>query len=595
MSQDSIPARVQEQGRVRASQPAYFVKRASAWHPTSWADFARQVREVGRALMALGLEPGDTTAVLGFNRPEWSIFDLGSMSAGVAPAGIYTTCSAPEVAYIIRHAEAKVVLLEDEGQWNKVKAELDSLPSLQSVVMMRGAPEFEDDRVEVLSWGRFVERAASVTDEALMERIAALKPEQLATFIYTSGTTGPPKGVMLSHHNLAWTAHIAGELVEIDHRDSSLSYLPLSHIAEQVFTLHGPATYGYAVYYAESLEQVAENLQQVRPTILFAVPRIWEKFYAGIRVKLADAPPLRASLAKWAMGIGQQVAELQNAGERVPGAIALQYKLADRLVFSRVRDKLGLDRLRFAISGAAPISAEVLGFLSGLGIVIREVYGQSEDTGPTSFNRPGRTRFGTVGPPVPGVDVKIAEDGEILVRGPNVFLGYFKDKEATEATLTDGWLHSGDLGQIDDQGYLHITGRKKEIIITAGGKNIAPKNLEAQLTNSDLITQAVVIGDRRKFLSALICLDPDAAERFAQSNGLDLASVHQSAEVRQAVQEIVDAGNELVARVEQIRKFTILPRQLDVEHGELTPTLKIKRKVVHDNYESLIDAMYPPD
>lgn len=597
MSHDSIPARLQEQGRVRAAQPAYYTKSKGAWQPTSWGDYAEQVRTAARALVSLGLEPGHTVAILGFNRPEWSVFDMACMSAGGAPAGIYTTCSPPEVAYVIQHAGARVVLLEDELQWRKVEAELDNLPELAHVVMMRGAPALSDaqGRVTVHSWEDFLAQAEPTPEQEIRDRIDALKPDQLATFIYTSGTTGPPKGVMLTHQNLAWTAQIAGVLVEIDDRDSSLSYLPLSHIAEQVFTLHGPATYGFAVSYAESLDRVADNLKEVRPTILFAVPRIWEKFHAGIRAKMAQATPVKAALAKWAMGIGQQVAEIENRGESAPGLVQLQYQLADRLVYSKVRQALGLDRLRFAVSGAAPISREIIEFMSGLGVVIREVYGQSEDTGPTSFNRPGRTRFGTVGPAVPGVDVRIADDGEILVKGPNVFAGYFKDEVATKETLVDGWLHSGDLGRIDDDGFLHITGRKKEIIITAGGKNIAPKNIEASLKNDALITEAVVIGDRRKFLSALICLDPDAAADFAQKHGLDPATLHEAPALTAAIQQVVDATNAQFARVEHVRKFTVLPRPLSVEEGELTPTLKVKRKVVHERYAALVDAMYPTD
>lgn len=597
MSHDTIPARLQEQGRVRAAQLAYFVKTNGTWQGTNWGTYAREVRDAARALITLGVESGGTVSILGFNRPEWSIVDMAAMSVGAAPAGIYTTCSPPEVAYVISHSGASVVLLENMAQWAKVEAELDNLPELKHVVMMKGvaAPNDDAGRIKGYSWEDFMALAEETPEETVSERIDALQPDQLATLIYTSGTTGPPKGVMLSHQNLAWTAQIAGVLVEIDDRDSSLSYLPLSHIAEQIFTLHGPATYGFQIYYAESLDVVADNLKEVHPTILFAVPRIWEKFYAGIRAKLGDAPPVKAALASWATGVGRQVVDLQNRGESVPGLIQLQHRLADKLVLSKVRAALGLDRLRFAVSGAAPISKEILEFLGGFGVAIREVYGQSEDTGPTSFNRPGRTLFGTVGPAVPGVDVSIAADDEILVKGPNVFLGYFKDEKATAEALTDGWLHSGDLGRIDEGGFLHITGRKKDIIITAGGKNIAPKNIEASLKNDDLITEAVVIGDRRKFLSALICLDPDAAQRHADKAGISDSSLHDAPAMIAAVQKVVDSTNTQFARVEHIRKFTVLPRPLSVEDGELTPTLKVKRKVVNERYAAIIDGMYPKD
>ena len=588
---DTIPARLQEQARIRPHAVAYAEKIDGRWLKADYRRLIDEVRRAARALMALGLQPGGTVCILGFNRPEWSILDYAAMSAGGVPAGIYTTCSAEEVAYIVGHAEASVVLVENAAQLAKVQAHWAELPALRHAVLMRGEAAPADD-ARVLDWEAFLALASQTPDADLDARIEALEPDGLATLIYTSGTTGPPKGVMLSHRNLAWTAQLAGQIADVREDDCVVSYLPLSHIAEQVFTLHGPATYGYAVWYAESLERVAENFKEVRPTILFAVPRIWEKMHAGIRSRLEEIGPVKRRLFDWATGVGRRVAAIENDGQEVRGPLAVQAKLADRVIFSKVKAAIGLSRVRFAVSGAAPISAEVLEFLAGLGLVVREVYGQSEDTGPTSFNRPGRTRFGSVGPAVPGVDVRIAEDGEILVQGPNVFLGYYKDPAATAEALEDGWLHSGDLGRLDVDGYLHITGRKKEIIITAGGKNIAPKNIEASLKDDELIAEAVVIGDRRKYLTALLSLDPEALERFAAARGIDPGRVRESRELQQALQAAVDATNARFARVEHVRRFAVLPGLLTVEAGELTPTLKVKRRVVHERYAELIESLY---
>jgi long-chain acyl-CoA synthetase len=357
--------------------------------------------------------------------------------------------------------------------------------------------------------------------------------------------------------------------------------LPLSHIAEQTFTLHAAATAGYCVYYAESVDKLADNLKEVQPTIFFGVPRVWEKFHAGVSGKLSQAKGAKKQLVKWARGVATRVNQLKNDGDEPGPLLAAQYRLANKLIFSKLKPALGLGRARFCVTGAAPIAREVLDFFASLDIVIREVYGQSEDTGPTSLNLPGKTRFGTVGPIIPGVEVRIEPDGEILVKGPNVFMGYYKEPAATGETLTeDGWLRSGDLGELDPDGFLRITGRKKEIIITAGGKNITPKNIESALKNHELVSEAVVIGDRRKFLSVLLTLDEEAAQRFEQ------------AEIRGAIERAIDQVNRDLARVETIKKFTILPKQFSIDGGELTPTLKVKRKVVAEKYAKEIDAMY---
>lgn len=589
MAADTIPHRLFQQAKTRPDAPAYYRKVAGTYRATSFRDYAALVRRAARALIALGLPEGGTTVILGYNRPEWVVMDLATMCVGGAPAGIYTTSSPSEVRYITHHVEARVALVEDARQWEKIEQELANLPLLEHVVLMEGAPRILHPKV--LSWEEFLERGDGVPEERLRERLEALEPGGLATFIYTSGTTGPPKGVMLSHENLAWTAEVARGLTDGVASDTSLSYLPLSHIAEQVFSIHGPVTMGSAIYFAESIEKVPENLKEVQPTIFFGVPRIWEKFHAGIAQKLGDAPPLRKRIAASAIKVGRAYNLEKNSG-RTPGFLLEQaHRVADKLVFSKLKQAIGLGRARVLVSGAAPIAREVLDFFFGLDVVVHEVYGQSEDTGPTTFNPVGKVRLGTVGQRIPGIEVKIADDGEILVRGPNVFLGYYKEPEATRECLIDGWLYSGDLGQFDRDGYLAITGRKKEIIITAGGKNVAPKNIEASLRNHPLIAEAVVIGDRRKYLTALITLEPEATKRFLQDKGL-AGQPHTMSEVTAEVQRAVDEVNRDLARVETVKKFHVLAQPFSIETGELTPTLKVKRKIVCSNFAAEIEAMY---
>ncbi|MFP6683820.1 MAG: long-chain fatty acid--CoA ligase [Polyangiaceae bacterium] len=597
MSADTIIARFMKQADQRPHAKGYYVKEGNAWKATTWKTYVDEVRTAARALLSLGISRKHGTddelscvCILGFNRPEWIIMDLAAMAVGGAPAGIYTTCSPTEVAYIVSHTEAKVVLVENVDQWKKIEEERENLPKLEHVILMKGAGEVDDDMV--LTWDDFIAKAEDTSDDTLQEYIDALSPDELATLIYTSGTTGPPKGVMLSHHNLSWTATSAQDMITTGPEDCVVSYLPLSHIAEQMFSIHTPCTSGMQVYFAESLEKVKDNFAEVRPTVLFAVPRIWEKFYAGVSTKMAAATGLKAKLVGWARDTGRQVNDLRNNGQEPSGLLAIKYNFFNDKVYSKLKTALGLDRTKICVSGAAPISKEILEFFSSLDVVIREVYGQSEDCGPTSFNLPGRTKIGSVGPPIPGCDVKIADDDEILVKGPNVFMGYYKDEEATNEALIDGWLHSGDLGKIDSQGFLHITGRKKDLIITAGGKNIAPKNIESSLKDLNLIGEAVAIGDRRKYLTALISLDPDESAAYAKEHDLDEAKLCESPQLRGVIQEHVDKVNAALARVEQIKKFSITKRPFSIEDGELTPTLKVKRTKVHEHFADDIEAMY---
>jgi len=589
---DSIPARLLARGRAHGEAPAYSVRQDNGtWTPTPYRQYSQQVQDVCRSLVKLGFNAGDTTAILGFNRPEWVVFDVATMMAGGAPAGIYTTCSPSEVQYILHHSGSGFALLEDANQWGKVLAELENLPDLRHVIMMKGAEDIEHELV--MSWDDFIACGQDVDENVIEERLNLLEADQIATFIYTSGTTGPPKAVMLSHKNLTWTADKAAKISTMQADDTSVSYLPLSHIAEQMFSIHAPITMGSSIYFAESIERVADNLKEVQPSVLFGVPRIWEKMHAKVSAKMAEATGVKAKILSWSMKVGRASSDLRNRGASPGLLFSLKHKMAHRLLFSKIKPLMGLANARMCVTGAAPISAEILEWFAGLDVTIHEVYGQSEDCGPTSFNLIGQTRFGTVGPALEGTEVRIADDGEICVRGPHVFLGYYKDQAATDEALIDGWLHSGDLGSFDADGYLTITGRKKEIIITAGGKNIAPKNIEAALKNLPIVSQAVVIGDRRKFLSALITLDPEAAEAWAEAHSLPLEGIHAHPQLIQAIDADIESKvNTLFARVEHVRKFTVLERDFSIDHGELTPTLKIKRSPINENWSDTIEAMY---
>ncbi|MFW5877417.1 MAG: AMP-dependent synthetase/ligase, partial [Myxococcota bacterium] len=587
-----IPHRLFSNAHRLGARDAYFVRRDEGWRGTSWAEYADQVKRAGKSLMALGFEPGQSIAILGFNRPEWAVADLACMAVGGAPAGIYTTCSPEEVRYIADHCEAPVVVVENEEQWRKIEAERDRMPHLRHVVTMQGVPAIDADLV--MTWDEFMAAGTEVADADFFARMDALEPDQCATLIYTSGTTGPPKGVMLSHGSLAWTGQALLDLVALGPEDRALSYLPLSHIAEQNVTLHGAITIGVSIYFAESMEALPKNLAEVQPTMFLGVPRVWEKLQAGIAAKLGSATGAKKRLLDWAMGVGRRVSALRMEEGREPtGWLGLQYALAHKLVFSKLKAAIGLRDAKLCCSSAAPLAREVIEFFAALDVQIMEAYGMSENNGgPTTFNLPGRCRLGTVGPAVPGQEVRIADDGEILVRAPNVMLGYSKDPAATDETLRDGWLCTGDLGSFDEDGFLRITGRKKEIIITAGGKNVAPKNIEHAIKNHPLVAEAVVIGDRRKYLSALITLDPEAATAWARERGIAPAEVHQAAALRDELQQCIDEVNSHLARVEQIKRFTVLPRPFTVEAGELTPTMKIKRRVIHEHFGDEIESMY---
>jgi long-chain acyl-CoA synthetase len=578
MAFEAIAQTILAKGAARGSAAAYAVRQGDQWVTTSWAEYVSQIRNAAKGLIALGVEPSMSVAILGTNQPEWVIFDVAAMAVGAMPAGIYPTNTPEECAYVINHSESPVVLVQNQEQLAKILAKRAELPGLQHIVLM-GNEESDD----ALSWDEFVGRGTEVSDESLDARMSALGPRDGATLIYTSGTTGPPKAVVLPHEALAFMAATLIDIIPVGLEDRVISYLPLSHIAEQVVSLLTPAISGHTVYYEQDIRRLAETIKEVRPTAFFAVPRVWEKFYAGVNEQLSAATGVKKVLADRAVAVGRQHTAARNQGDAPNRWLAAQYGLFDKVVYSKAQEAMGLDQARFLFSSAAPLSPKIAEFFAGLGMQILNVYGQSECTGLCAFNRPATNRFGSVGPALPEVEITIADDGEILTRGANNFIGYMKNPEATsEALSEDGFVHTGDVGYLDDDGFLFITDRKKDIIITAGGENVTPSLIEIELKKTPFIADAVVIGDQRPYLTVLISLDAEAVE---QAN-LDVDAV------RSQVQAAIDDTNNDLARVRQIKKFTVLDQPLSIERGELTPTLKVKRRVVGENYAAEIAAMY---
>jgi len=598
MRNDTIPSLFWHTVRKYGDRTALREKVLGIWKDISWAEYGLNVRRVCAALVSLGLEKGECICVLSENNPEWLYADIGCQSAGGVTVGIYTTNAPFEVQYIIEHSESSVVIVEDEEQLDKVLEVWDRCPRLSWVVVMdmEGLRGFTHERV--MSWDDFVERGR-VYDEAhpalYEERLRAVEPGDTAFFVYTSGTTGMPKAAMLSHHNILWTTEGLAETWNQTEKDEILSFLPLAHIAERNVTVTIPLRTGTVVNFAESMDTVPENLREVQPTMYFAVPRVWEKFYSSVFIAMKDAAWSARAAFAWAIKTGRRVAELELAGKAIPLWLGIQRFVTDRLVLKNIRRSLGMNRSRLLVSGAAPVSPEVLWFFHCLGLPLRELYGQTEVGGPTTLHQGDDIVIGTVGKPFRGVQVRIAEDGEILVKGPNVFKGYFKNPELTAETIVDGWLHSGDVGEFDARGNLLITDRKKDIMITSGGKNVTPQHIENELKFSPYISDAVIIGDGRKYLTALIMMDEETVMKYAQDERIPFTtykSLTVEPQIRKLIQAEVDQVNGKLARVEQVKKFSLLDIKLTSEDGELTATMKLKRRMINEKYKDVIEEMY---
>ena len=573
-------------------------KNFGIWEGITWREYGEKVHHVCLALISLGIEKGDCVSIVSENCPEWFYTDLGCQSAGGITVGVYTTNSAFELEYIVGHSESKILFVEDEEQLDKALEAWKNLPMLNWVIVydMEGLRHFKHD--QVMSFEAFLDKGQKMEEEhpdLYLHKIGEIDPGDIAIFIYTSGTTGMPKAAMLSHRNIIWTSKVLKDIWNVNEHDEILSFLPLAHIAERNVSVLGPMMSGAVVNFAENMETVPANIREVQPTVFFAVPRIWEKFYSMIIIQMKDAILLAQWAFRWAIKIGNRVTQLKLDHKPIPWGFRIINSIANLCVCNNLRKSLGMNRGRVLVSGGAPVSPEILRFFHGLGVRLREIYGQTEDCGPTTIHMGDDIVIGTVGKPIPGIEVKIAEDGEIMVWGPNVFQGYFKNTELTAETLDNGWLHSGDIGEFDEEGNLKITDRKKDIIITSGGKNITPQHIENELKFSPYISDAVIIGDRRKYVSALIMLDEENVVKYAQDNRIPFTtykSLTQTPEIIKFIQKEVDEVNWKLARVEQIKKFRLLDIKLTSEDGELTATMKLKRRMINEKYKDLIESMY---
>ena len=577
-------------------QPAIHWRDGELWKYLTWSQYRTTVHEVAAGLRTLGVDDGDFVAIMAGNRPEHVIADLAAIHGGAAGVTVYSTLAPSQIEYIAGDCSAKVAVLENlefMKRWDEIR---DRLPGLTHVVLMEDADHYAADD-GVLSWDDLLVRgreALAAEPDLVTASSGRLTPDHLATLIYTSGTTGTPKGVMITHRNVVWTAECARRAFDLPANARGLSYLPLAHIAERMATHYLGIYIGGETAYCPELSQVLEYVQHHRPQLFLGVPRVWEKFHTRLRSRFAENP--KRALIERALANAVEKIEAEQDG-RSPGLMTtLKAALFDRLVFAKVREQLGMDEVQTAITAAAPIDPSLLVFFQAIGVPLFELYGLSETTGPATSNRHGQHRIGTVGPALPGVEVELGEEGEVLLRGGVITAGYYNlPEESAESFDPDGWLHTGDLGILDDDGFLSIVGRKKEIIITAAGKNVAPAKIETSVKNHPLIAQACMVGDQRRFLSLVVALDGEEAPLWAEARGVpfeDLASFSRSEVVRDEVQRAVDEANEQVSRAEQVKTFVIVPDEWTPESGEVTASLKLKRRVVLERYAAEIDRMY---
>jgi len=573
--------------RLYGSAPAIKYKEGGGWVTRSFEEVEETVRSLALGLADLGVGKGDKVSILANTRPEWTYFDFAALSLGAVVVPIYQTNSPEECQYVLENSDAKVVVVEDDEQLEKIRKVRGSLPLLEAVVRMTGASD------DAISTEDLAARGAGGDAAEWEKRWSAVAPEDVCTFIYTSGTTGPPKGCIITHGNYRAMLDMVNENSVIEGEDVTYLYLPLAHSFALLIQLGSFDLGATIAYWERDPLKILPNLAEVKPTYFPSVPRIFEKIYTAATSAVEKAGGLKKVIFDWAIRVGGKMREAERSGRKPGFLLRKQYEFADRKVLSIIRGLFG-GELRLAVSGAAPISPDILRFFDAAGVLVLEGWGMTETSTAATISTPEDFKIGTIGKPFPGCDVRIAEDSEILVKGPNVFQGYYKNEDATNETIVDGWLHTGDLGSVDEDGFIKITGRKKDIIITAGGKNITPANLESEIKQHPLVSQCVVVGDRQPYLVALVTLDPEEAVAYANENGLppDPEKLASDPKVREAIEAHVDAVNEKFARVEQVKKIAILPRDLSQESGELTPTLKVKRAVVAEKHAPRIEKLY---
>jgi long-chain acyl-CoA synthetase len=592
---DTLPAMLWRRAADAPRGVALRRKELGRWREWTWSAYAERAARVGLGLVELGVGPGDRVGIHSTNRPEWLVVDQGIQGVGAVTVGLYPTSPAAEVAYVAGHSDCVVLVVEDEEQLDKALAARRELARLRHLVVVdpRGVRHLDDPMVMTLA--ELEALGAAQPTERFAERVAALRPDAVAVTVYTSGTTGPPKGAMLTHANLVAAATASSAVYGTRPDDEVLSYLPLCHVAERLVSVIVALHAGYTVNFGTGADTFAAELAEVQPTFFLGVPRVWEKMMATVEIRMADATRVKRAAYRLALRHGRAIAERRRAGALTLGD-RLRYGAARLVALRSLRRHLGLSRVRVALSGAAPIAPQVLEFHAALGVDVREGYGMTENTAMATFTPADDIRLGKVGRALPGVQVRIADDGEVLTRSAGVFAGYWKDEEATRRTVDeDGWLHTGDVGVLDDDGFLTITDRKKDLIITAGGKNIAPSEIENRLKVSPYIREAVVVGDGRRHLVALIGIEADTVGDWAARRRLGFTTYRDLAakpEVRDLVGREVDRVNTDLAQVETIKRFSLLPRELDEEEGQLTATQKVKRRAIAEQFGELIEAMY---
>jgi long-chain acyl-CoA synthetase len=573
--------------KVYGSAPAVCFKQGDEWVKRGFDEVLETVRPLSLGLIDLGVAKGDKVSILANTRPEWTYADFAALSAGAVVVPIYQTNSPEECQYVLENSDAKVVIVEDDEQMEKIRAVRDRLPLLEHVVRMTGSSD------DAISLDQLAARGASREAAEWEARWKSVTPEDVCTFIYTSGTTGPPKGCIISHGNYRAMLDMVNGTSVIEPEDVTYLYLPLAHSFALLIQLGSFDLGATLAYWEGDPLKILPNLAELKPTYFPSVPRIFEKIYTAATSGVEKMRGPKKAIFNWAIGVGEKMRATERAGRKPGFLLRKRYEFADEKVLSKIRGLFG-GNLRLAVSGAAPISPEILRFFDAAGVLVLEGWGMTETSTAATISTPDDFKVGTIGKPFPGCEVRIAEDGEILVKGPNVFQGYYKNEEATREAIVDGWLHTGDIGEIDGDGFIKITGRKKDIIITAGGKNITPANLENEIKQHPLVSQCVVVGDRKPYLVALVTLDPEEAVAYAKEHGLpeDPEQLATSPEIVAALEAHREKINEKFARVEQVKKIAILPHDLSQESGELTPTLKVKRAVVVSKHEREIEQLY---
>ena len=574
---------------------ANWSKVKGVWESQTWGEYGANAKKIGQALLTSGMNPGDKVSILSQTRLEWVMCDMAIMCIGCVTAPVYHSNTKEQVLYIAEHSDARLMFIEDQEQLDKILEIWGRLPNVEKAVVFDAY--HPKDLPNVTSFADFIE--TGIDDDSFEQRIESSKPEEVISFIYTSGTTGHPKAGIINSDNVISMIKYLPDMLDIRKEDISLAYLPLAHIAERLLGHFLKLVYGNETAFAESIEDMPDNTRQVGPTILFGTPRVYEKYYARISTGIGDATWVQKKVYNWSVETGRKRSELLSKKESIPITLKFKSAIAKFLIYNKIKDIFG-GRIRFMISGAAPISPEIIHYFKWMGITIYEAYGMTETTGVISCNKPGFVKIGSVGQLLPDTEVKIADDGEICVRAPQNIKEYYKNEEATNELLKPGsndsfWLHTGDVGHIDEDGYLFITDRKKDLIITAGGKNVAPQNIENLLKTSPYVSQAMVFGDKKPYLTALITMDEDEIAKFARDHKLlyqDLANLSKKEEVHELYRQEVHIKNKKLASYETIKKFFVLEEDFDQDKDELTPTLKVRRKVVTERYRDILENLY---